>query len=109
MAATLTTQAVFDVFNGNYEDFKTFFHGHSFMANQLGAAASLASLKLLTSQDSIKRRHRLESSLVPIGSTRGIACRPPLEVDADPTLHACLLDRHVDQGRNEDHTDDHAD
>ena len=30
MAATLTTQSVFDAFLGEYEEFKTFFHGHSF-------------------------------------------------------------------------------
>ena len=47
MAATLTTQAVFDAFLGEYEEFKTFFHGHSFTGNQLGAAAGLASLELL--------------------------------------------------------------
>ena len=47
MAATLTTQKVFDAFLGEYEEFKTFFHGHSFTGNQLGAAASLASLELL--------------------------------------------------------------
>ena len=44
MAATLTTQAVFDAFLGEYDEFKTFFHGHSFTGNQLGAAAALASL-----------------------------------------------------------------
>ena len=30
MAATFTTQAVFDQFLGEYEEFKSFFHGHSF-------------------------------------------------------------------------------
>jgi adenosylmethionine-8-amino-7-oxononanoate aminotransferase len=30
MAATLTTQTIFDAFLGEYEEFKTFFHGHSF-------------------------------------------------------------------------------
>ena len=42
MAATLTTEKVFGAFLGKYEEFKTFFHGHSFTGNQLGAAASLA-------------------------------------------------------------------
>ncbi|HWX20336.1 MAG TPA: aminotransferase class III-fold pyridoxal phosphate-dependent enzyme [Candidatus Binatia bacterium] len=62
MAATLTTQAVFDAFLGEYEDFKTFFHGHSFTANQLGAAAALASLDILQSPGSIRARQRLERS-----------------------------------------------
>ncbi len=47
MAATLTTPAVYEAFLGEYSDFKTFFHGHSFTANQLGSAAALASLDLL--------------------------------------------------------------
>ena len=63
MAATLTTQAVFDAFLGDYEEFKTFFHGHSYTANQLGAAAGLASLKLLTSAASTKARFKLEAIL----------------------------------------------
>lgn len=63
MAATLTTQAVFDAFLGEYEDFKTFFHGHSFTANQLGTAASLASLDLLQSSASMNARERLEAVL----------------------------------------------
>jgi adenosylmethionine-8-amino-7-oxononanoate transaminase len=63
MAATLTTQKVFDTFLGEYAQFKTFFHGHSYTANQLGAAASLASLDLLESPASIQARSRLEKSL----------------------------------------------
>src|SRR5438128_3289411 len=47
MAATLTRQDVFDAFLGEYEEFKTFFHGHSYTGNQLGAAAALASLEVL--------------------------------------------------------------
>lgn len=60
MAATLATQPIFDAFLGRYEDFKTFFHGHSFTANQLGASAALASLKLLQNN---KPRESLEASL----------------------------------------------
>jgi adenosylmethionine---8-amino-7-oxononanoate aminotransferase len=63
MAATLTTQAVFDAFLGEYEEFKTFFHGHSYTGNQLGAAAALASLDLLQSPASIRARQRLERTL----------------------------------------------
>jgi adenosylmethionine-8-amino-7-oxononanoate aminotransferase len=63
MAATLTTQAVFDAFLGEYEEFKTFFHGHSFTGNQLGAAAALASLDLLAGKASVAARARLEEDL----------------------------------------------
>lgn len=57
MAATLTTSAVFDAFLGEYDEFKTFFHGHSYSGNQLGAAAGLASMDLLG--DASHRRSRV--------------------------------------------------
>ena len=63
MAATLTTQKVFDAFLGKYEEFKTFFHGHSFTGNQLGASAALASLEILQSPASIRARQKLEGTL----------------------------------------------
>ena len=63
MAATLTTQKVFDAFLGEYSEFKTFFHGHSFTGNQLGAAAALASLDILRTDKSIRARQQLETVL----------------------------------------------
>ena len=63
MAATLTTQHIFDAFLGEYHEFKTFFHGHSFTGNQLGAAAALASLELLETKKSLRARTALEKSL----------------------------------------------
>ena len=63
MAATLTTQEVFSAFLGEYHEFKTFFHGHSFTGNQLGAAAGLASLELLRSPASIRARKSLAAAL----------------------------------------------
>ena len=63
MAATLTTPAVFDAFLGEYDEFKTFFHGHSYTGNQLGAAAALASLDLLQTEKSMRRRRQLEQTL----------------------------------------------
>jgi adenosylmethionine-8-amino-7-oxononanoate aminotransferase len=63
MAATLTTERVFDAFLGKYEEFKSFFHGHTYTANQLGAAAGLASLELLQSAASVKARARLQQTL----------------------------------------------
>lgn len=63
MAATLTTQKVFAAFLGDYSEFKTFFHGHSFTGNQLGAAASLASLEILQSEQSVRQRTQLQKNL----------------------------------------------
>ena len=63
MAATLATQRIFDAFLGDYEESKTFFHGHSFTGNQLGAAASLASLELLQTTASSMARAKLEITM----------------------------------------------
>jgi adenosylmethionine---8-amino-7-oxononanoate aminotransferase len=63
MAATLTTEKIFDAFLGEYEECKAFFHGHSYTGNQLGAAASLASLELLQTSASLKARGQLQKKL----------------------------------------------
>lgn len=63
MAATLTTQATFDAFLGDYSEFKTFFHGHSYTGNQLGSAAALASIRLLQSRQSARDRAAIENAL----------------------------------------------
>lgn len=46
LAATLTTQEVFDAFVGEHEEQKTFFHGHTYTGNPLACAAALANLEL---------------------------------------------------------------
>ncbi|HIE64657.1 MAG: adenosylmethionine--8-amino-7-oxononanoate transaminase [Nitrospira sp.] len=46
LAATLTTQEIYDAFLGEYSEFKTFFHGHSYTGNPLGCAAAIASLEV---------------------------------------------------------------
>jgi len=48
LAATMTTQKVYDAFLGEYHELKTFFHGHTFTGNPLACAAALASLDLFT-------------------------------------------------------------
>jgi adenosylmethionine-8-amino-7-oxononanoate aminotransferase len=46
LAATLTTQRVFEAFLGNYEEMKSLFYGHSYTGNQLACAAALANLRI---------------------------------------------------------------
>jgi adenosylmethionine-8-amino-7-oxononanoate aminotransferase len=46
LAATLTTQKIFDAFLGRAEELKTFYHGHTYTGNALACAAGLASLDL---------------------------------------------------------------
>jgi adenosylmethionine-8-amino-7-oxononanoate aminotransferase len=47
LAATLTTDRVYEAFLGPPEAGRTFYHGHTYTGNPLGAAAALASLDLL--------------------------------------------------------------
>jgi adenosylmethionine---8-amino-7-oxononanoate aminotransferase len=63
MAATLVTQPIYNAFLGEYSEFKTFFHGHSYTGNQLGSAASLANLALLESEASLRQRKTLHDAL----------------------------------------------
>jgi adenosylmethionine-8-amino-7-oxononanoate aminotransferase len=47
LAATLTTERVFESFLGPFGEKRTFFHGHTYCGNPLACAASVASMKLL--------------------------------------------------------------
>ncbi len=47
LAATLTTDAVYEVFLGRPEEGRTFYHGHTYTGNPLGAAVALANINLL--------------------------------------------------------------
>ena len=53
MAATLSTDAVYQSFLGPFESKKTFFHGHSYTGNALACAAALASLKLFDDEQTL--------------------------------------------------------
>jgi adenosylmethionine-8-amino-7-oxononanoate aminotransferase len=46
LAATLTTESIFESFLGPFESRKTFFHGHTYTGNPLACAAASASLRL---------------------------------------------------------------
>jgi len=55
LAATLTTEDVFSAFCGEYSEFKTFFHGHTYTANPLACAAALANLETFRLEKTLKR------------------------------------------------------
>jgi adenosylmethionine-8-amino-7-oxononanoate aminotransferase len=46
LAATLTTERVYEAFLGEFEEFRTFFHGHTYTGNPLASAAAIASLEV---------------------------------------------------------------
>ena len=46
LAATLTTERVYEGFLGAAEEYRTFFHGHTYTGNPLACAAALANLEV---------------------------------------------------------------
>jgi adenosylmethionine---8-amino-7-oxononanoate aminotransferase len=54
LAATLTTDEVYCAFLGRYEESKTFFHGHTYGGNPLGAAVALATLDVFEKERTLE-------------------------------------------------------
>ena len=55
LAATLATEHVYESFLGDFAEFKTFFHGHTYTGNPLACAAALATLDVLESERVLER------------------------------------------------------
>src|SRR5262245_26582832 len=55
LAATLTTEAVFNAFLGRHEEFRAFFHGHTYTGNPLACAAGLANLQVFRDERTLER------------------------------------------------------
>ncbi len=58
LGATLATEEMYRAFLGRYEDWKTFFHGHSYTGNPLGCAVALASLEVFRRERTLGRVRR---------------------------------------------------
>jgi adenosylmethionine-8-amino-7-oxononanoate aminotransferase len=93
LAATLTTERVFEAFKGPPEEGRTFFHGHTYTGNALGAAAALATLDLFESEKVFEElpskielfRQKVSefSSLPCVGDTRQYGLAAGIELVAD--------------------------
>ncbi|MBU0477077.1 adenosylmethionine--8-amino-7-oxononanoate transaminase [bacterium] len=46
LAATLTTEEIYNQFLGQYDEHRTFYHGHSYTGNSLACAAALANIRI---------------------------------------------------------------
>ncbi len=55
LAATLATEEIFSAFLGEYKEYKTFFHGHTYTGNPLGCAAALANLELFERENIVEK------------------------------------------------------
>ena len=54
LATTLTTEEIFSAYLGEYKEFKTFFHGHTYTGNPLGCAVALANLEVFAKENTIE-------------------------------------------------------
>jgi adenosylmethionine-8-amino-7-oxononanoate aminotransferase len=70
LAATLTTERVFDAFLGGAE--RTLYYGHSYTASQLGCAAALANLEIFREERTLDRLEKQIAALrALLGALRG--------------------------------------
>jgi adenosylmethionine-8-amino-7-oxononanoate aminotransferase len=55
LAATLATERIYEGFLGRFDEFRTFFHGHTYTGNPLACAAAIASLNVFDQERTIER------------------------------------------------------
>ncbi|HWP93033.1 MAG TPA: adenosylmethionine--8-amino-7-oxononanoate transaminase [Thermodesulfobacteriota bacterium] len=55
LSATIVTQEIYDAFLGDYEEFKTFFHGHSYAGNPISCAAGLGNLEAFRNYNTLQK------------------------------------------------------
>jgi adenosylmethionine-8-amino-7-oxononanoate aminotransferase len=83
LAATLTTERVYEGFLGRFEEFRTFFHGHTYTGNPLACAAALATLQVFEDERTLEALARkvellgalLDEHVAPLPAVREIRRR----------------------------------
>lgn len=55
LAATLATERIYEGFLGRFEEFRTFFHGHTYTGNPLACAAGIATLDVFEQEETMRR------------------------------------------------------
>ncbi len=53
LAATLATERIYEGFLGRFEEFRTFFHGHTYTGNPLACAAAIATLEVFEDEQTL--------------------------------------------------------
>src|SRR4051795_10805936 len=77
LAATLATERIYEGFLGRHEEFRTFFHGHTYTGNPLACAAAIATLRLFEQERTLEQLQAkialLGSLLEPVAAMPGVA------------------------------------
>ena len=94
LAATITTDEVYEWFRGPYASHRTFYHGHSYTGNALACAAAIANLDVFANERVLERvapkadrlRARLAAKVAPlthVGNIRQCGMMVGIELVAD--------------------------
>ena len=94
LAATITTDEIYNAFLGEFSELKTFFHGHTFTGNPLACAVALENIAIFERENLLDRlqttvRHfnkRLQEfySLPHVGDVRVCGMAAGIEIMEDP-------------------------
>ncbi|MEA2230725.1 MAG: adenosylmethionine---8-amino-7-oxononanoate aminotransferase, partial [Solirubrobacteraceae bacterium] len=83
LAATLATERIYEAFLGEFDELKTFFHGHTYTGNPLACAAALATLEVFERERTLEALapkiellgDLLEEHVAPLASVREVRRR----------------------------------
>ena len=97
LAATLTTDDIYNAFLGEYGDLKTFFHGHTFTGNPLACAVALENIAIFEREDLLSQlqptldhfRNRLQDfyALPHVGDVRVSGLAAGVELMKNPDTY----------------------
>ena len=97
LAATLTTDDLYNAFLGEYGDLKTFFHGHTFTGNPLACAVALENIAIFERENLLSQlqptiehfRNRLQEfyRLPHVGDVRVCGLAAGVELMKNPEAH----------------------
>ena len=97
LAATLTTDDIYNAFLGEYSDLKTFFHGHTFTGNPLACAVALENIAIFERENLLSQlqpaiehfRNRLQEfyRLPHVGDVRVCGLAAGIELMKNPDAH----------------------
>ena len=98
LSATVATEAIYEGFLGEYDEYRTFFHGHTYTGNPLACAAGIACLQVFEDERTMahvrsnvqllqEQLQTLVSPLDGVAEVRQRGLMVGIELEADP-LHS---------------------